>query len=252
MTLRKALCWGLGLLVIAVLAFIYWPTYGVPVLAYHKISNDDSIYSIDKELFDRQMKYLADQGYTSISLDQMAAGLAGKVKLPDKPVVITFDDGYLDNYTTALPILEKYGLRAAIFITVDKVGQPDYLSWQQINDMQVRGVDIGSHTLSHAALTDISPAQREREVLQSKSILDAHLKKPIEFIAYPHGKFDVAFFELLKSSGYQGAFSGVTGLNFTDANTYQLKRISILRPKYDIWSFQFRLTKAVVYSKLGI
>ncbi|WP_425441010.1 polysaccharide deacetylase family protein [Sporomusa acidovorans] len=126
------------------------------------------------------------------------------------------------------------------------------MSWQQINDIQARGVDIGSYTLSHAALTDISPTQREREVLQSKSIQDAHLKKPIEFIAYPHGKFDVALFELLTSSGYQGAFSGVAGLNFTDANTYQLKRISILRPKYDIWSFQARLTKAVVYSKLGI
>lgn len=252
MTLRKTAFWGLGLIVAAVLAFIYWPTHGVPVLAYHKVSNDDSIYSIDKELFDRQMKYLAEHGYTAVSLGQLSDGLTGKVKLPDKSVVITFDDGYLDNYTTALPILEKYGMRAAIFITVDKVGQPGYLSWEQIKALEAREAEIGSHTMSHAPLTDVNTRDCEQEIQKSKTLLDQHLNKPVKFLAYPHGKFNTAMYGLLKAAGYHGAFSGVAGLNFPGTDQYQIKRISILRPKFDIWSFQARLAKANIYSKLGI
>lgn len=252
MTLRKTAFWGLGLIVAAVLAFIYWPTRGIPVLAYHKVSNDDSIYSIDKELFDRQMNLLIEHGYTAITLNQLADGLSGKSTLPDKPVVITFDDGYLDNYTTALPILEKYGLRAAIFITVDKVGQPGYLSWEQIKTLQARGIDIGSHTMSHAPLTEVSANNCQQELQKSKMILDQHLNKPVEFLAYPHGKFNSTMYELLKKAGYQGAFSGVAGLNFPGTDQYQIKRISILRPKFDIWSFELRLARANLYAKLGL
>lgn len=230
-------------------AWLYFFTgWGVPVLAYHKVSSDDSIYSIDPDLFDRQMEYLAENGYTSLSLDELKEGLAGKKPLPSRPIVITFDDGYEDNYSTALPILKKYGMRAAIFIAVDRVGQPGYLSWQQINILQSQGIDIGSHTVSHQALTTLGASEWQQEIKLSKAILDRHLTKPVTFLAYPHGKFTSNMFAFSKQTGYEGAFSGITGLNFRGSNTYELKRISILRSQFDLWSFRLRLVKANLYS----
>lgn len=251
---RKPLFFLAGLMIpfIGLVWFLFGTPIGVPILMYHKISNDDNIYSIRPELFDRQMQYLADNGFTAISLPQLANSLTGKSALPAKPVVITFDDGYEDNFTTALPILEKYGLRAAVFIAVNKVGQPGYLSWEQIQSMQARNTDIGSHTLSHTALTTLSPAQWEQEVQNSKLELEQRLRKPVTFLAYPHGQFSPAMFDYLKRIGYNGAFSGLTGLNLKDTSLYELKRISILGPKLSLWRFRLQLAKANIESLMGI
>lgn len=251
---RKPLFFLAGLMLpfIGLVWFLFGTPIGVPILMYHKISNDDNIYSIRPELFDRQMQYLAENGFTAISLPQLANSLAGKSVLPAKPVVITFDDGYEDNFTTALPILEKYGLRAAVFIAVNRVGQPGYLSWEQIQLMQARNTDIGSHTLSHTALTALSPAQWEQEIQNSKLELEQRLRKPVTFLAYPHGKFSPAMFDYLKRVGYNGAFSGITGLNLKDTSLYELKRISILGPNPDLWRFRLQLAKANIASLMGI
>lgn len=232
--------------------FLVVTPVGVPILMYHKINNDDNIYSIRPEVFDGQMQYLSENGFTAISLSQLADGLAGKSTLPAKPIVITFDDGYEDNFTTALPILEKYGLRGAVFIAVDKVGQSGYLSWDQIQVMQARRTDIGSHTLSHTALTTLSPAQWEEEIQKSKLQLEQRLQKPATFLAYPHGKFSPAMFDYLKQLGYTGAFSGITGLNFQDTNLYALKRISVFGPNLSLWDFRLQLAKANIKSLLRI
>jgi Predicted xylanase/chitin deacetylase len=221
-------------------------------LAYHKVSTAPSIYSINPDLFERQLRYLAENGYKTISLPYLAEALAGKTPLPSKAIVITFDDGYEDNYLTALPLMEKYGMRAAVFIAVNKVSQPGYMSWDQINAMQAKGLDIGSHSMSHPALTDISPSEQTKEILASKATLEKHLNRPVEFIAYPHGKFTPAMFNLLRQAGYRGAFSGISGLNFPGDNPYTLKRISILSPKFDIWSFQFHLIRTMISSKLRL
>lgn len=243
---------GLTFAAIGLVWYLFVTPIGVPILMYHKISYDDNIYSIRPELFDGQMQYLAENGFTAISLSQLADGLAGKSALPAKPVVITFDDGYEDNFTTALPILEKYGLRGAVFIAVDKVGQPGYLSWNQIQVMQAHRTDIGSHTLSHTALTTLSPTQWEQEIKNSKLELEQRLQKPATFLAYPHGKFSPAMFDYLKQVGYTGAFSGITGLNFQDTNLYTLKRISIFGPALGLWDFRLQLAKANFESLLGI
>lgn len=232
--------------------FLFVTPIGVPILMYHKISNDNTIYSVRPESFDSQMQYLAENGFTAVSLPQLAEGLAGKSVLPAKPVVITFDDGYEDNFSTALPILEKYGLHAAVFIAVNKVGQPGYLSWEQIQALQARNTDIGSHTLSHTALTTLSPAQWEQEIQKSKLELEQRLRKPVTFLAYPHGQFSPAMFDDLKRVGYTGAFSGITGLNFQDTNLYELKRISIFGPTLDLWSFRLQLAKSNIESLMGI
>ncbi len=244
---------GLIIILIGLTWFLFVTPIGVPILTYHKISkNGDNIYSVAPELFDRQMQYLAENDFTAISLSQLSDGLSGKIILPAKPIVITFDDGYEDNFTTAIPILEKYGLRAAVFIAVNKVGQTGYLSWEQIQSMQERSIDIGSHTLSHTALTTLSPTQWEQEIQNSKLELEQRLRKPVTFLAYPNGKFSPVMFDYIKRVGYEGAFSGVTGLNFKETNRYELKRISIFGPKLDLWSFRLRLAKSNFNSLIGI
>lgn len=231
-----------------------WLVYpaGVPILAYHMVSDEPEIYSVDSRDFETQMSYLAAQGYTAISLAELFDATGGKARLPAKPVVITFDDGYEDNYSQALPIMEKYGMKATVFVIAGSVGQPGYLSWQQIQEMHNRHTEIGSHTMTHMALNELSPAERRQEIVDSKILLEQHLGTPVEFLAYPYGQFDTAIQEILREAGYRGACSGIAGFNLKGGNAYALKWVNIPRPQYGLWEFRLRLLRANVYSKLGI
>ncbi len=175
----------------------------------------------------------------------------GGAALPAKPVAITFDDGYEDNYLEALPIMEKYGMRATVFVIVANVGQPGYLSWDELRDMQTRGMGIGSHTLSHTALPEVTITERQREVIDSKAILEQELGRPVDFLSYPYGKFDQATIGVLRQANYRGACSGVPGLNRPGDEDYSLRRVNILRGKLGFWEFRARLLRANIYAKLG-
>ena len=242
----------LGILILASAIFLLsWPNNSVAVLAYHKVSLSPGIYSITPKLFEEQMRYLADNGFKPISLNDLTEALSGEKTLPDKSIILTFDDGYEDNYLTALPIMEKYGMRAAVFIAVDKVSRPGYMSWDQITALRAKGIDIGSHSLSHPSLTDLSPAEQAKEIIASKTALEKRLGQSVDYLAYPNGKFDASMFTLLQQSGYRGAFSGIHGLNLPGDNPYILKRISILKPKFGMLSFRVRLMRALIASKFS-
>ncbi|MCX7781191.1 MAG: polysaccharide deacetylase family protein [Negativicutes bacterium] len=220
---------------------------GVPILAYHRVSDEDEIYSISPAEFERQMKYLQEHGYTAISLAEMYDAFAGKGSMPAKPVVITFDDGYKDNYLTALPIMEKYRMKATVFVIAGQVGEPAYLTWEQIREMQRRHTEIGSHTLSHVALSEVAAGEQEMEIRTSKAVLEENLKIPVEFLAYPFGKFMPAHFDMLRQAGYRGACTGLAGLNHAGGNSYALKRINIPRPRYGMAEFRLRLLRANIF-----
>lgn len=220
----------------------------VPILAYHQVSNDDDIYSVKPEQFRQQMKFLAEHGYTPVSLHEVIEAQAGKGSLPDKPIVITFDDGYADNFTTALPIMEEYGMRATVFVIANAVGTPDYLTWEQIAAMTARHTEIGSHTYSHVDLSTLPPEKQREELTLSKTTLEAKLGRPIEFLAYPYGQFNAATQQLLAETGYRAACTGIIGLNTTATPRYALHRINMPQPKYGEWEFMVRLWRAKVYS----
>jgi peptidoglycan/xylan/chitin deacetylase (PgdA/CDA1 family) len=228
------------------------PLAGVPILAYHQISDTEDIYCVSPADFERQMSYLARQGYTAVSLASVADYMNGGASLPAKPIAVTFDDGYEDNYLEALPIMEKHGMKASVFVIVANVGQPGYLSWDEIRDMQARGMGIGSHTLSHTALPEVTIAERQREIIDSKVILEQELGQTVEFLSYPYGKFDPATIAILRQGNYRGACSGITGLNRPGGDSYSLKRINILRGKLGFWNFRARLLRASIYAKLGL
>lgn len=240
------------LFVIIILGWLVWPVSAVPILAYHQVGDIDDMYSITASQFEEQMAYLTRNGFHTISLEELFNFYDGKGKLPDKPVIITFDDGYEDNYLTALPILEKYNMSATVFIVPNLIGTEEYLSWQQVGEMQQRHTEIGSHTLSHIAMDEISEEQQRREASQSKLVLEHHVGKPIRFLAYPFGQFNAATKQILKETGYLGACTGLPGLNDKSTDAYALKRINMPKPKYGLWEFRLRLFRANLYSKLGI
>lgn len=229
-----------------VLFRLFSPPEGIPILAYHRVNSDGEMYSISPGDFEAQLRYLKEKGYATVSLAEMQEAFAGKRSLPVKPIVITFDDGYADNYLQALPLLEKYGFTATVFVLAGHVGQPEYLSWEQIRAMQERRTEIGSHTFSHADLNRLTPDEQRRELAESKRLLEEKLGTPVEYLAYPYGQFSPALFALLEETGYRGACTGLSGFNGMGTPPYALKRINIPQPRYGLYEFRARLLRAQV------
>ena len=141
----------------------------VLVLNYHMVNSMYISLSIEPEDFDWQMKYLVEHGYHTISPDDLYDFLAGQGTLPDRPVLITFDDGYVDNYTNAYPILKKYNLKATIFVVTGFLSKrKGYLTWDQLREMEQNGIAIESHTVTHAPLPDLPDERIREELVESK------------------------------------------------------------------------------------
>ncbi len=207
----------------------------IPVLMYHYIRvnpvKEDMAgfyLSVTPQDFDIQMKYLVDHGYTSITLDDFLSALLQTKALPEKPILITFDDGYRDAYTDAFPILKKYGLKAVNFIPTTFVDTPRYLTWDMIKEMYTSGVFLfASHTMTHLSLTSVSNETALHELVESKKILEEKLGTSIQWFAYPYGHMDQRVAQLVKEAGYFGAFGTNEGLEQSSEYIYSLPRVRI-------------------------
>lgn len=242
-----------AVLVILAAAWAAWPAAGVPILSYHKVGDTVEAYSVSPADFERQMRCLAEGGYTAISLSELVAHMTAGAPLPARPVVITFDDGYADNYTTALPILKRYGLKATVFVVTDFLDERPYMTWDEVKALRKAGIEIGSHTLAHRDLTWLPRDERLEDLRASKEGLEWRLDAPVRFLAYPFGSYDAAVEEALKQAGFKAAVTTVLGLNKPGDDVYALKRINI--PRSHVWGlaeFRLRLLRANVYFKLGL
>ncbi len=207
----------------------------VPVLMYHYIRvnpdpNDKVGFnlSVTPDNFDSQMQYLLTHGYHTITLDELGAALLSKTPLPDKPIIITLDDGYRDSYTAAFPILKKYNLKAVNFVITGVVGSPRYLTWEEMSEMKDSGIfTFGGHTVNHSALTYLGKDQVKKELTDSKEDLQSHLGYLINWMAYPYGNVNSQVASLARDTGYIGAF----GTNYGDYQStdylFTLPRIRI-------------------------
>ena len=202
----------------------------VLVLNYHMVNRMFISLAIDPEDFDWQMKYLVDHGYHTISIDELYDFLAGQGTLPDRPVLITFDDGYVDNYTNAYPILKKYNLKATIFIVTGFVSKRrGYLTWDQLREMEKNGIMAQSHTVTHAPLPELSDERIREELVESKRQAETELGHPVEFIAYPTGVHDLHIVGIAKEAGYKGGFTVKYGNVDRNSNVYAMERVPIFR-----------------------
>lgn len=229
------------------------PPPGVLILEYHKVNDwSQDVYTVPTAEFTAQMDELLAQGYTTISLLDFLWAKKGKQPLPEKPLILTFDDGYMDNYTDMLPILEARGMKATVFMVTNDIGLPGYLSWNALKDMQERGIEIGSHTANHLPLTEMSPAEADNELRASKLIMEWNGIRTIFGFSYPNGKYADYITALLKKNEYLAAVTGEPGLNTMATNPYLLQRINIPRPRLGMTEFRFRLYKAAICARLGL
>ena len=224
----------------------------VLVLNYHKIDNKHHSLSVLPEDFESQLKYLSEHGYHSISPDELFEGLAGTGTLPENPVLITFDDGYKDNYTTAFPLLKKYGFKATIFAVTSFLGQKSqYFTWDQAREMEKEGISIQSHTATHRSMTDLSDEQLRAELVESKKKAEEELGHPVEYMAYPTGTYNLHIAEMVKEAGYKAAFTIKYGNVDEASNIYALERVPVFHTANTNKDFLERIRYTPIFEKFG-
>jgi peptidoglycan/xylan/chitin deacetylase (PgdA/CDA1 family) len=147
--------------------------------------------------------------------------------VPEKSLVITFDDGWADNYTNVFPILKAYGLTATIFVVTGFVGQPNYMDWNQLREMSEAGISIQSHTVNHKPLAQLSKAEVEYELGTSKKTIEDALGKIVKFLSLPHGVFNDQVLKIVQDAGYQAVCTSEPGYSHEYKNLPVMKRINI-------------------------
>lgn len=182
---------------------------GIPIVMYHSIGYEKgNTARVTKEKFKEQMKYLKDNDYVTLTLNEAYDFFIDNKPVPKKSIVLTFDDGYLDNYVEALPILKEFKFKATIFVItslVDKV--PDYMNSSQLKEMQDNGIDIESHTENHEHLKELSYEKQVVTLQGSKDFLEKTLNKKIQYLAYPFGEYSKETLKAVSQVGYKMAIT---------------------------------------------
>jgi peptidoglycan/xylan/chitin deacetylase (PgdA/CDA1 family) len=185
--------------------------------------------SVPPENLDAQMAWLAENGYTTITLKELLYHLTLGWPLPEKPIVLTFDDGYVDAYVNAFPILQKYGFIGTFFVITDHMtfGNPNHATWDQIIEMHNAGMDIQSHSRSHIELRGESDEELLWQILGSKEAIEARIDTQVRFFCYPSGRYDARTIDALKQFGYWAAVTTEYGATHSSDDLFRLARIRI-------------------------
>lgn len=252
---------GLPLLVLLLTAFMAWvlmavPPAGFPILEYHMVTENPrpgaKPYVVPPEDFAAQLDELREEGYTTITPQDYARARKGKQQLPEKPVILTFDDGYEDNYRVVLPMLEERGMKAVFYVVTNDIGKPNYMTWENLFDLEQRGMEIGSHTANHLPLTTLSREKQREELRLSKLMLEWKGMKTIYSFSYPNGDYDAGVVAMLGEEEYLTAVTGEAGLNTLETNPYLLRRVNIPPPHFGLMEFRLRLIKAETAARLDV
>lgn len=213
-------------------------TLDVPILMYHRIDMlKPGLPAITRGLtvapsdFAAQMRWLHAHGYHTITQLQLFDALEHAKALPAKPILITFDDGYRDVWLNAARVLRRLGMHATAYVITNRVSGSDpfdFLSWKQLRDLEKDGFDIGSHTLDHAELPPLTDPEALHELIQSRHTLEVHLGHPVQWFAYPAGKFDARTEALVGQAGYVLAVTTDPGSAQSAKAPFALHRFEIL------------------------
>ena len=191
----------------------YGPCRNIPILMYHHVGDKQNWLYVRPEIFSQQMDYLLNKGYTTVTLQEVAANLISGALLPPKPVVITFDDGYRDFFTNAFTVLRSRNLKATVFVITQLVDGEDYLTWEQLREIKESGlVTIGDHTLSHKDLANLSQEEIRSQILDAKNILERNLGGKVEVFSYPYGDTNSKVTKILQEGGFLAAVRVSRGL----------------------------------------
>lgn len=209
------------------------PGAPVPILMYHYIRAVDQAsdplgyeLSVEPGLFEQQIAWLDAQGYTSIRMDTLAGCLRGAATCPPQAVALTFDDGYEDAFTNALPALRRYGYTATFYIISGLVGQPGYMTWDQLATLRDAGMEIGTHTIDHLDLTTLDAYEAERQIVQSKADLERGLGISVTSFCYPGGMYSATLMEQARAAGFLSATTTRWDSDYSDMMALPRRRIS--------------------------
>ncbi len=241
---RKIIVTGIFVTIAIVVVFWAKAQYVVPVIMYHKIDNSSaaSRLSVSPDSFKAQMRFLKNQHYNVVKLEDLAE-IIKKNKIPPKTIAITFDDGYESNYISAFPVLKQLGLDATIFIIPALVGREGYLTWSQILEMSESGfVAIGSHTMTHPWLPTQPVQKLDQEIKGSKIAIESHLNKEVAVFSYPLGAFNKDVREKVAQAGYKIAVATNPGKKYPKHDIFAMKRLRISNTSDNLFVFWFEIT----------
>lgn len=201
----------------------------IPILMYHSIAGDDPNNNllVAPEMFNEQMKWLSDNGFTAMSLNEVNEAFStGKV--PKKPVAITFDDGYADNYLEAFPILKQYNMKGTFFIITNNTDKDGYyMTSDMLREMKAAGMSIENHTAYHFELGGASLEDQKQSIEDGQRYLNENIGVEGSFLCYPAGKYDETTIDLDKELSVKAAVTTEYGLASINDGIYTLKRIRI-------------------------
>ncbi|MFL5615279.1 MAG: polysaccharide deacetylase family protein [Gemmatimonadaceae bacterium] len=206
----------------------------VPILVYHSVmphhpgqNAEQRVLDVDDSVFVAQMRYLADGGYHVVSFGALVDALEGRDTLPNRAVVITFDDGWENQYLHAFPILHRFGLTATFFVFTTPIGKDSKLmTWEQLRALQDAGMTIGSHTRTHPVLPDYHAALHN-EVAMSREDIKEHLGHSPDFFAYPFGAWDSLSAAWARTAGYRAARTYRGGAWNAPSDLYHLRAVPV-------------------------
>lgn len=207
-----------------------------PILLYHHIAVKDDRYYVDPDVFRQQMEILVSLGYHGITISQMVDVLQHGGGLPDRPVVITFDDGDLDVYQNAYPVLRDLNLVATLFVVGTRLNSEGLVSVEQLKELTAAGWEIGCHSMTHIDLVEDHGAHTY-EAGYCKSFLEKQVGAPVNSFAYPFGNMDEVIAEKVSSYGYISAVGLGTSSEHTWGTLYYLSRLEV-QNTYDLAAFK--------------
>ncbi|MHB8860328.1 MAG: polysaccharide deacetylase family protein [Minisyncoccota bacterium] len=207
----------------------------LPILVYHIVrpsypSDSAAVRAIavTPETFDAQMNYLKSVGYHVVQFSDLENHFASGAPLPPHPVILSFDDGWSDQFKYAFPILQKYQYPATFFVFTNAIGRKGFLTWDDLHTLVASGMRVGDHTRSHPYLTSVRNASALwDEIDGSKLLLEKKLGSPVDEFAYPFGRYDPAIISLVRKAGYKSARGDYYSGEQSDSLLFDLSAINV-------------------------
>jgi peptidoglycan/xylan/chitin deacetylase (PgdA/CDA1 family) len=220
---------------------------------YHRIADiPGDRNALPKEKFAEQLEYLSTHNYHTITPEQLYNHFVNKAKLPKNPILLTFDDGYQDNYLEALPLLKKYNMTAVVFPIYNWIGKPN--KWENFGKQETTtmnleelkswlhyGLDIQPHTADHPFLTQCNEEKLNLEIIDTKTKFEKLLDKPMDYLCYPYGFFNQQVINIVKKANYKMAFAIFENVPLWHIDLFALPRIPI--PSHQkMWEFKLKVS----------
>ncbi len=215
----------------------------IPVLYYHSVQvMPGSTAVVSPTKFTEQMQYLADNGYRPLTMAEFSAIMEGQAAAPEKPVLLTFDDGYVDNHSTVMPLLSKLGFPATLFMSPGVMDDKRFINWEQAADLRDSGWDIYPHGMTHPYLNKLTAEEQAYEITEARKQIEEKLGVTADVFCYPYGQYNNTTLNILKDNGFRYAFTIDQGKTTPKQHPYKLKRVFV-NGEEDLAALVRKLTK---------